>query len=113
MICEVKTPGEIRAITTAAEKDGHACIAPTHYLVSPSGDVIGYASIGAVTPILFWSCTKNPPATSIRFAKDIVAAARLRKKPVVSLCTADSPFNKLMPAFQFELIGEANAWRLK
>lgn len=98
---------------TAARDNGHVCLAPTHLLESLQGEVRGFASIGAITTILFWSHTANDKFASCKFAKRTIELARSRGEPVVCLCTSDSPFAELMPGLGFELIGDAKLWKLK
>jgi hypothetical protein len=110
---EIRGDVEAQRVVRACEADGHVCVAPTHLLEDPRGSVRGYISLGRINTAVFWSHTGNSKFDSLKFAKQTFALARLQTKPAAYLCTGDSPFASLLPGLGFELIGEANLWRLK
>jgi len=110
---EIQGEAEAQRAARAAQADGHACIAPTHVLVNRFEEIRGCFSLGRIDTAFFWSHTGNSKFDSVKFGKQTIALARLRSRPAAYLCTHNSPFSVLMPGFGFELIGEANLWRLK
>lgn len=107
------TPADLGLIVAAARLDGHIALGSTHFLKDENGSIKGAFSAGGVTTILFWSHTGNSRFASLRAVEAAKKAARAHGKPVLCLCTDDSPFTPMMPDFGFTKLGSANVWELK
>jgi len=103
----LRTNADFHAVHVAAEADQHQVIAATH-MAEKHGQVIGYASIGAVTPMLVWVSTKQVQARDslylLNMAENIAANAGVRQLMVP--CQTDSPFHPFMEKFGYTSAGK-------
>lgn len=99
-------------ILTAAEKDNHYVLMPTHYWVDDAGEVAGYFSNGPLQVCHFWMRSDSKPRLSyetVLACKDIA----VQTNPMIAkfnrsmiCCAKESPFNPtLTKHFNFKRMG--------
>ena len=113
MKIKAATPADLARIEAAARADHHAAFAPTHLMENDAGEVRGYFSTDGCAIVMFWSHVGNVPLASIRLVNESKSEARKLGKPVFYPCDPKSPFAPLLPRLGFELVGNANFWKLK
>jgi len=103
----LRTNADYHAVHVAAEADQHRVIAATH-MVEKHGQVVGYCSLGAATPMLVWLDTKQVQARDslylLNMAENIAANAGVRQLMVP--CQTDSPFHAHMEKFGYQNAGK-------
>lgn len=103
----LRTNADFHAVHVAAEADQHRVIAATH-MVEKHGQVVGYCSLGAATPMLVWLDTQQVQARDslylLNMAENIAANAGVRQLMVP--CQTDSPFHPFMEKFGYQNAGK-------
>ena len=100
---------DVPALVRAAEADNHVVLAPTH-LVVRGGEILGYASVGAVPLVLTWLDSKKVKARDMMYlvnlAENMVGTAGQAQAGVVCVpCAEDSPIYPHMGALGYEQYG--------
>lgn len=82
-------PEEVARAEQATAAGGHSCLNPTH-LMERDGQVVGYASVGAITFLTGWIAKEIPQPE----AAQLLGAVEAQCPPglVVMPCTADCRF---------------------
>ena len=100
---------ELVRLNVEANRDNHVPILPTH-VFEKAGELAGYASIGALTPINTWFHTKRMKARD-----SIVAISSLENmvrcnggNGLIVPLSDNSPFLPVMDRLGFSNIGRAN-----
>jgi len=97
---QIQSEHEMALLMEAARADGHGVISATH-LVQKDGELVGYASIGAVPLLFTWLHTKKVRARETLGLLNTVEAVAAGKgaRLVCMPCEESSPLFKYMESF--------------
>ncbi len=105
----LKDKDELVRLNTEANWDGHVPILPTH-VFEKAGELVGYASVGSMTPVNLWFHTKKMKARdSISVVSSLENMIRLNGGNGTIVPVSDkSPFLPVMSRLGYSNIGRAN-----
>ena len=100
---------ELVRLNTEAGRDDHTPVMPTH-VFEKAGELVGYASVGALTPINTWFHTERMKARdSIIAISSLENMVRCNGGAGVIVPLSDkSPFLPVLGRFDYTNIGRAN-----
>lgn len=108
-LVELTDLAQLEALKLAAASDGHTAIVPTH-LVMKRGEIVGYASIGAVPVLNVWvHSQKVVKFESVRLLRQGEALLKERGYQFVILPVAEnSPFRPYVQKLGYHTLGNAS-----
>jgi hypothetical protein len=105
-------PAKLDALRALAAEDGHMVINPTHVMVGPEGNIIGYLSLNGLPVVHAWFDTKHKHVrdslTMIEHGQTILRQQGVRGFAVA--CAAESPFTPHLPRLGFHQLGATVLW---
>jgi hypothetical protein len=99
---QVTDRNEVEAIKTAASKDNHYTIAPTHYWTNDTDEIVSYFSAGIVPVCHFWMRRDSKPRDSLSTIKECEKIIKALSPytsatgQAIIACTVESPFYKVL-----------------
>tara|TARA_R100001082_G_scaffold103553_1_gene74335 strand:- start:631 stop:1002 length:372 start_codon:yes stop_codon:yes gene_type:complete len=105
----VKDRDEFIKLNNEALEDRHLAIAPTH-VFEKSGDIIGYANVGTMTPVNTWFHSKKCKARdSLQIINVLENMVRISgSQAMLAPVSNQSPFLPVMDRFGYINMGSSN-----
>jgi hypothetical protein len=103
---KIRDVEELKEVARVAKEDGHGVIAATH-LIQKQGEVVGYASIGAMPVVFTWLHSKKVKAReTVALLNTAEALAAANSGVVCVPCMRTSPLFGFMEKFGYKLGGD-------
>jgi len=105
---KISSKEEVAALAKVAAEDQHQIVGATH-LAEKNGQIIGYASIGAITMLNVWADSKNVHARESAYLLNLAecTAAAMGLRTICLPCAAESPFLPYIDKLGYHRLGSA------
>lgn len=105
-------PAKLDALRALAAEDQHVVLNPTHVMVGPEGNIIGYVSLNGLPVVHAWFDSKHKHVRDsvkmIEHSQTILRQQGVRGFAVA--CAAESPFTAHLPRLGFHKLGTTVLW---